>query len=849
MHDKAQVISRLCSFIWLVYKLQMLFIIVGVELPTVEVRYKNLLVEAECEVVEGKPLPTLWNSLKRVLSELLKLLGAKRQEAKIRILDDVSGIIKPGRMTLLLGPPGSGKTSLLKSLSGNLDKSLKFTGEISYNGCMLEEFVPQKTSAYISQYDLHIAEMTVRETLDFSARCQGVGSRTDIMMEISRREKEKGIVPDPDIDTYMKAISVKGLKETLQTDYILKILGLDICADTLVGNAMRRGISGGQKKRLTTGEMIVGPTKALFMDEITNGLDSSTAFQIVTSLKQLVHITDATLLVSLLQPAPETYDLFDDIIIMAEGKIVYHGPRNQVLEFFEDCGFRCPERKGVADFLQEVNDSETLTLFGISRFFCHFLLLFSVHLTSISMFRFLAAVFQTVVVSMTAGSFAILFVLLFSGFIIPQPSMPVWLRWGFWVSPITYGEIGLSVNEFLAPRWQKMLSTNTTIGKETLETRGLNFDGYLFWISIGALFGFTLVFNIGFTIALTFLKSPTSSRAMISQEKLSLVKIQFIFSDLNDPLTLFLLHRNNKELVMQASVPAPGSRDLHFPNRFSQNSWEQFKSCLWKLHLSYWRSPSYNLMRILHTFISSLLFGILFWKQGQKIENQQNLFNILGSMYASVTFLGINNCSSVLPYIARERTVMYREKFAGMYSPWTYALAQVMIEMPYLFIETVEFVIITYPMIGYYGSAYKVFWYFYSVFCALLSFNYLGMLLVSLTPNELMAAILSSAFYTIFNLFAGFLIPQPQIPKWWIWLYYLAPTSWILNGLLTSQYGDIEKEILVFGETKSVAAFLEDQFGFRHNHLPITAVVLALFPLVFASLFAYCIGRLDFQRR
>lgn len=100
--------------------------------------------------------------------------------------------------------------------------------------------------------------------------------------------------------------------------------------------------------------MIVGPTKALFMDEITNGLDSSTAFQIVTSLKQLVHITDATLLVSLLQPAPETYDLFDDIIIMAEGKIVYHGPRNQVLEFFEDCGFRCPERKGVADFLQEV---------------------------------------------------------------------------------------------------------------------------------------------------------------------------------------------------------------------------------------------------------------------------------------------------------------------------------------------------------------------------------------------------------------------------------------------------------------------------------------------------------------
>lgn len=175
----------------------------------------------------------------------------------------------------------------------------------------------------------------------------------------------------------------------------LQILGLDICADIMVGDAMRRGISGGQKKRLTTGsyknttpnsltcliylvhsyilwqnfepsdsqmihiaaEMIVGPTNTLFMDEISTGLDSSTTFQIVSCLQHLAHITEATVLVSLLQPAPETFDLFDDLILMAEGKIVYHGPRNQVLQFFEQCGFKCPERKGAADFLQEVRNS------------------------------------------------------------------------------------------------------------------------------------------------------------------------------------------------------------------------------------------------------------------------------------------------------------------------------------------------------------------------------------------------------------------------------------------------------------------------------------------------------------
>uniref|UniRef100_A0A2N9IZG4 ABC transporter domain-containing protein n=1 Tax=Fagus sylvatica TaxID=28930 RepID=A0A2N9IZG4_FAGSY len=1147
---------------------------------------------------------------------------------------------------------------------------------------------------------MHISEMTVREILDFSSRCQGVGSRADVMVEVSKREKEAGIIPDPDIDTYMEAISAKGLKRTLQTDYILKILGLDICADTLVGDAMKRGISGGQKKRLTTGEMIVGPTKAMFMDEITNGLDSSTAFQIVTCLQQLVHITDATVLVSLLQPAPETFDLFDDLILM------------------------CPERKEVADFVQEVISKKdqaqywyhmevpysyvsvdmfsrkfkespfgkkldeelsepydksqshkaalsfsvyslskwelfractsrelllmkrnsfiyifktiqliltsciTMTVFlrtrmdidilhanyymgglfyslfillvgGIpelsmtiqrlevfykqksfcfypawayaipasllkvpisfveslvwtsltyyvigyspeaQRFFRQFILLFAVHLSSLSMFRFLASVFQTNNASRTAAS------------------MPVWLKWSFWVSPLTYGEIGLSSNEFLAPRWQKMLSTNTTIGQEILESRGLNFDGYFYWISLGALFGFTIVFNIGYILALSFLKSPGSSRAIISHEKLSQIQgseascdgahvdeksrnspsqislepnkgrmvlpftpLTVVFQDVQyhvdtpleirekgfpnkklqllsditgalrsgvltalmgvsgagkttlldvlagrktsgyiegqiniggypkvqetfarvsgyceqtdihspqitveesvifsawlrlspqidsktkaefvnevletieldgikdalvgipgvnglsneqrkrltiavelvaNPSIIFMdepttgldaraaaivmravknvadtgrtivctihqpsidifeafdelillktgghvifsgplgqhsrsvieyfeirnnynpatwmlevtstsaeaelgvdfaqkyresaLFEKNKELVQQLSSPPPGSRDLYFPTHFSQNGWVQFKSCLWKQHLAYWRSPAYNFMRIMLTLVSALVIGVLYWNQGKNLNNQQNLFNIFGSMFTGVTFLGISNCEAVLPYIATERTVMYRERFAGMYSSWAYSLAQVIVEVPYLFIQTAIFVTIIYPMIGYYGSAYKVIWYFYATFCSFLYFCYLGMLLVSLTPNSMIATILASVFYTPLNLFSGFLIPKPQIPKWWIWLYYLTPTSWSLNGLLTSQYGDINKEIVVFEETKTVVAFLEDYFGFHHDRLALVAVVLIAFPLVFASLFSYFIGRLNFQRR
>ncbi|KAJ0078966.1 hypothetical protein Patl1_23927 [Pistacia atlantica] len=169
--------------------------------------------------------------------------------------------------------------------------------------------------------------------------------------------------------------------------------------------------------------------------------------------------------------------------------------------------------------------------------------------------------------------------------------------------------------------------------------------------------------------------------------------------------------------------------------------------------LSYWRSPSYNLTRLLHTFVASLIFGVVYCNQGQELNNQQNIFNILGSMCGTVIFFGASNCLSVLPYVTTERTVSNRERFAGMYSPWTYALAQ-------------------------------------------------------------------------------------HIPRWWVWFYYLMPTSWTINGMLTSQYGDTDENSCI-RQVKKVAAFLKDYFGFHHDHLALSAVALAIYPIAFAFLFAY----------
>ena len=126
-------------------------------------------------------------------------------------------------MTLVLGPPGAGKTTLLLALAGKLDSKLCVSGKVTYCGHELNEFVPERTCAYIGQTDLHHGEMTVRETLDFSGRCLGVGTRYELLSELSRREKQANIKPEPEVDTFMKATAVAGQSTSLVTDYVLKV--------------------------------------------------------------------------------------------------------------------------------------------------------------------------------------------------------------------------------------------------------------------------------------------------------------------------------------------------------------------------------------------------------------------------------------------------------------------------------------------------------------------------------------------------------------------------------------------------------------------------------------------------
>ncbi|CAI0473898.1 unnamed protein product [Linum tenue] len=1330
---------------------------VGVELPTIEVRYEHLNVEAEA-TVGSKSLPTFTNFTLGIFTvnyikthigilSMFHLLPNRKKH--LTILNDVSGVIKPGRMTLLLGPPSSGKTTLLLALSGRLDPDLKVSGRVTYNGHDMHEFIPQKTSAYISQHDLHMGQLTVRETLAFAARVQGVGSLHDMLAELSRREKAANIKPDPDIDIFMKAAATEGLESNVVTDYVLKILGLEVCADTLVGDEMIRGISGGQRKRVTTGEMLVGPARALFMDEISTGLDSSTTFQIVNSLKQQNHILNGTAVVSLLQPAPETYDLFDDIILVSDGQVAYQGPRENVLEFFEHMGFMCPDRKGVADFLQEVTSkkdqkqywtrrdqpyrfittkefSEAFQSFHIGRkigdelsvpydrtkshpaalatkkygignkelfkanfarelllmkrnsfvyvfkltqlfimalmamtvffrtemhrdtiqdggiyvgalFFSLIMIMFNgmaelsmtiaklpvfykqrnlffyppwaysippwilkipitflevavwvfltyyvigfdpnfgrlirlyVVLVTVSqmasaLFRFIAATGRNMIVANTFGSFVLLLLFALSGFILSREDVKKWWIWAYWASPMMYAQNAIAVNEFLGHSWSHIpANSNSTesLGIQVLKSRAFFTNPHWYWLGVGATLGFVFLFNIASTIALTVLSQfekpkaviPDSSEASasaeaiemsqngtrieagsddeangskkkgmvlpfephsitfddviyavdmpqemkaqgVTEDKLVLLKgvsgafrpgvltalmgvsgagkttlmdvlagrktggyiegnisisgfpkkqetfarisgyceqndihspqvtvyesvvysawlrlpqevdkktrMMFVEEVMNlvelnplrnslvglpgvtgltteqrkrltiavelvaNPSIIFMdeptsgldaraaaivmrtvrntvdtgrtvvctihqpsidifeafdelfllkrggqeiyvgplgrnsahlvkyfeeiegvskirdgynpatwmlevttttqeialgvdftdiyrnsdLYKRNKALIKDLSEPAPGAKELYFPTQYSQPFLTQCMACLWKQHWSYWRNPPYTAVRFLFTAFIAIMFGTMFWDLGGKTSRNQDLFNAMGAMFSAVLFLGVQNASSVQPVVSVERTVFYREQAAGMYSALPYAYAQMIVEIPYVLMQASVYGVITYAMIGFEWDAKKFMWYLFIMYLTLLYFTYYGMMSVAITPDHHIAAIISSFFYSIWNLFAGFIIPRPSIPVWWRWNYWLNPIAWTLYGLIASQYGDVRTPMEGTGE--AVEDFLRRYFGFKHDFLGVIAAVMVGLVATFAFIFAFSIKSFNFQRR
>ncbi|KAI9352264.1 hypothetical protein DFJ73DRAFT_642637 [Zopfochytrium polystomum] len=246
---------------------------------------------------------------------------------KRKLLRDVQGTASPGKVLAIMGPSGAGKTTLLDILAGK-SKSGVTDGYVSLDGSTVAPSVLRKLVGYVDQEDLLLPTLTVRETLMFSASLR---------------------LPD----------AIPQSKRIERVERILEDLGLAHVADSRIGGFGHRGISGGEKRRVSIGVELVTNPPVLLLDEPTSGLDSFNALSVIRTLADLARTQRKTILFTIHQPRSDVYSMFDDVLVLSGGSPVYFGAGAQAAPHFRSVGKPCPESYNIADHLLDLAVGES----------------------------------------------------------------------------------------------------------------------------------------------------------------------------------------------------------------------------------------------------------------------------------------------------------------------------------------------------------------------------------------------------------------------------------------------------------------------------------------------------------
>lgn len=264
-------------------------------------------------------------------SMLSRLAGAKQR--RIDILHGMEGLVKPGEMLCVLGPPGSGCSTLLKTIAGDT-----YGLNVADDSCINYQGIPAQKmhsafrgeAIYTAEVDAHFPELTVGDTLYFAAM-----ARTPYTLP-------NGVEPG------QYAIHMR--------DVIMAMFGISHTRETRVGNDYVRGVSGGERKRVTIAEATLSNSPLQCWDNSTRGLDSANAIEFCKTLRIQSDVFGCTSCVAIYQSPQAAYDIFDKVTVLYEGHQIYFGPASDGKSYFKRLGFHCPEAQTTPDFLTSMTN-------------------------------------------------------------------------------------------------------------------------------------------------------------------------------------------------------------------------------------------------------------------------------------------------------------------------------------------------------------------------------------------------------------------------------------------------------------------------------------------------------------
>jgi len=266
--------------------------------------------------------PDQWNLVKTFLGKHGNNSSATRE-----LLSNFTGLVRPGEMLLVLGRPGSGCSTFLRTAANR--STLSVSGDLRYGTASAKDFAKShsRETIYLPEEDKHIASLSVRQTIRFALQ-MSLPKKTD------------------------KNVDLDSLTATIAT-----IFGLGHVLDTPVGGAFSPGISGGERKRVSIAEVLAAGSSVQCFDNSTRGLDSSTALDFVKALRILTDIGQKTTMATLYQAGEELYSKFDNVLLIDQGREVFFGQTNEARTYFETLGFIPIEGQTTAEFLTVVTDA------------------------------------------------------------------------------------------------------------------------------------------------------------------------------------------------------------------------------------------------------------------------------------------------------------------------------------------------------------------------------------------------------------------------------------------------------------------------------------------------------------
>lgn len=263
---------------------------------------------------------------------IMHLMGYGKKGKECNILEGFRGLTRPGEMVLVLGRPGSGCTTFLKTIANQRYGYSAVEGEVLYGPFDADTFSRRfrGEAVYNAEDDQHYPTLTTEQTLGFALDTKTPGKRP---LGVSKAEFKE------------KVIST-----------LLRMFNIEHTANTVIGNQFIRGVSGGERRRVSIAEMMITSATVLAWDNSTRGLDASTALDFAKSLRILTNIYKTTTFVSLYQASENIYKQFDKVLVIDSGRQVFFGPTDEARMYFEGLGFREKPRQTTPDYLTGCTD-------------------------------------------------------------------------------------------------------------------------------------------------------------------------------------------------------------------------------------------------------------------------------------------------------------------------------------------------------------------------------------------------------------------------------------------------------------------------------------------------------------